>query len=446
MHHPRRGRVRAAVIPKRKIASNAFWQLVDKCTRAALGFVLFAATARSLGAEAFGQFALTMAIVSLISPLATLSIDRITVRDFVAEPGETDLILSDTLIMRLGGAVFGSLIAVTVGFYLYGADIGKWTAIGSLVSVVQSLNVIDDYYQAHMNSKRVAWVKLLALAIACVVRGILVYSRASVVWFVWAVVLEAAVLYLIILICYLRDRGPVRLLSPRMAFIRSRFQECWPLMVSGLAYFAYMRLPQLTLARVRGETEVGYYAVALRLAEGAVPLVHAIAASLFPAMVQLYNSNKVEYLATYEKWTAILACASFGVLLPAALSSGFLIRVIYGPSYSEAAVPLSVVLVCLWIMIVTVFRAGYLTLAGLQRHLLLSCIVGVCLAAIISKPVIERYGASGAALTYLVVQAAVLLGVDLVSKRTRAIALIHLRSMLLLGCVHIKTFCKHVRT
>lgn len=425
------------MIPKRKIAGNAFWQLVDKCTRAALGFVLFAATARSLGAEFFGQFALTLAIVSLISPLATLSIDRITVRDFVAEPDDAAGILNDTLILRFAGALLGALIAVAIAYPLYGADIARWTAIGSLVSVVQSLNVIDDYYQARLDSKRVAGAKIVALALACVMRGVLVWRHASVVWFVWAVVAETVVLYGLIVGCYIKDQGAIALRAPRVEFLRSRFKECWPLMISGLAYFAYMRLPQLTLARMKGEAEVGYYAVALRVAEGAVPLVHVIAASFYPALVKLYNDDRRSYFETYEKWSGMLAAISILFLIPVMLFSKQLIALVYGAQFAKAATPLVVVLFCLWVMIVTVFRAGYLTLAGMQKHLLMGCVMGVAVAYGIGYPLVERYGALGAAITYLVVQAVVVLGTDLIFKRTRNIARIHLKGVCLMGFSHV---------
>jgi hypothetical protein len=82
---PLRARIEGSPTLQR-IVPNAGWMVADRLVRMALGLVVGAWVARYLGPSRFGGFNFALAFVALFSPLATLGIERIVVRDLVDHP------------------------------------------------------------------------------------------------------------------------------------------------------------------------------------------------------------------------------------------------------------------------------------------------------------------------------------------------------------------------
>lgn len=395
-----------------------------------VGLTISAMVARHLGPEAFGRFSLVWAAIGLFTPLATLSMDRITVRDFAEKPGQGGYVLINTVLMRAMGGAFGLLMAALLTGVLYGADMAWLATLGGLTLVLQCADAIDHYYQARLESRTVTGAKVLSLVSALVLRWALIVNDAAMIWFVVAVVVDAVVLYGTLWVVFRwrrvekMDRGRI---DPE--FWQTRLRECWPLMISGGAYFAYMRLPQLMLGRLGDAREVAYYSIAMRIAEGGLPLLHVIGASFYPSLISFYRSDREEYWALYEKWTSIL----WVVMLVCLTGALFLIRpavlLLFGESYIDAVKPITLVMVGFFIMGVAVFRAGHLTIAGHQRHLMISALAGVMVAAL-GWFVIGQYASQGAAIVFIAVQAVTMLGMDWLFAQTRPLARLHGRVFL----------------
>ena len=66
-----------------KILINIGWLLADRLLRMAVGLFAGVWVARYLGPKDFGLYSYVLAFIGLLTPLATLGADSITVHDFV---------------------------------------------------------------------------------------------------------------------------------------------------------------------------------------------------------------------------------------------------------------------------------------------------------------------------------------------------------------------------
>src|SRR5512139_3333034 len=94
------------------VVSNTGWQFTDNILRMGVGLFVGIWLARYLGPQKFGIFSYAIAFVALFSPLASLGLDDIVVRNLVRDAALRDETLGTAFVLKLaGGAV--SFIAAT---------------------------------------------------------------------------------------------------------------------------------------------------------------------------------------------------------------------------------------------------------------------------------------------------------------------------------------------
>ena len=95
-----------------RVVSNTGWLLGDRIFRIAVGLLVGIWVARYLGAEQFGLIAYATAIVTLVTPLASLGLDNIVVRDLVRRQHDPGLTLGTCVLLQLAGSVAAMSVAV----------------------------------------------------------------------------------------------------------------------------------------------------------------------------------------------------------------------------------------------------------------------------------------------------------------------------------------------
>ena len=136
-----------------KIISNTSWLFMDKIIRLAVNLFVGIWLARYLGPQEFGIFNYVIAFVFIISPLSTLGLNGIVIRNIVRKPIDKSKILGTAFALKLVGGTLTFLVSVGIITWLHPGDIFiRWlVGITALGTVFQAFDVID-YFKIMIDS------------------------------------------------------------------------------------------------------------------------------------------------------------------------------------------------------------------------------------------------------------------------------------------------------
>lgn len=422
----------------RRYAGNTAWVLAEQVVRMGAGVLVGIWVARYLGPAHFGLLSYAVAFAALFASVAKLGLDTLVVRDLVRDAGQTDhglqQYLGTVFVLKLIGAV--ALLSVT-GTALYFLSDDSTTSLYVLLiaggAIFQAMEVVDFYFQAKVLSRLVSICKLIQLLVSSIIKVGLIVFGADLFWFVLVTLLDQATLALALYQAY-RHKGPPSFIGffDRTVAVRL-LKESWPLMLTGLVVMVYMRLDQIMIRSMLGESEVGLYSAAVRLSEVWYFIPMLINASLFSSIVRARDISADLYSSRLHRLCALLVWIQLPVAAAMTFFSDRAVLLLYGPAYAGAGM---VLMIHVWtgvFVALSISGGNWLVCENLQRNLLYRTSIGALVNVALNFVLIPRMGIAGAAVATLVAQAIVGLFFDIFTKRTRPLFLMKIKGMLLMG-------------
>lgn len=414
----------------RRVAGNTGWLMIDRLVRMGLGVFVTVWIARYLGPSRFGSLNFAISFIALFATLTTLGLENIVVKEVVLAGEEAPEILGTALLLRMMGSALSPLLAIVIIRKIepHDREAVVLVTLLSLGLVFQALDTIDSYFQSQLQSKLTVWAKNSAFLLVAAFRIYLIHHKGSVRSFAVAQVAELGLGAFGLVAMYEWTGG--RLSKWRFRKFRAieLLKQSWPVILSGVAIMIYMRIDVVMLKVMQGDKAVGIYAAATRVSEVWYFIPMAIVSSVSPAIIRARN-NPALYYWRIRKLFALMTLISITIGSGIALSSRWIIHVLYADAFSAAASILAVhvwasVFVFLgvaqapWDMTENLLKVGfYRTLAGAVSNVLLNLIL------------IPRYSALGAAISTVVSYAISGMFANLLNNRTRPIFLLQLKSL-----------------
>ncbi len=186
------------------ILGNTGWLFVDKVFRLGLGLFISVWIARYLGPEQFGLWSYVIAFSALFGAFSTLGLDGIVVRELVKYPKRRNEILGSAFILKIIGGVATLLIAlVAISFVRSGETLTLClVGISATGFIFQSLNVIDFYFQAKVQSKYTVYAANGAFILMTLMKVVLLLIGAPLIAFAWAGLVEIILTAFFLVIAY----------------------------------------------------------------------------------------------------------------------------------------------------------------------------------------------------------------------------------------------------
>jgi O-antigen/teichoic acid export membrane protein len=184
-------------------------------------------------------------------------------------------------------------------------------------------------------------------------------------------------------------------------------RRAWPFALAALFAALQTRLSVILLERLTNTTEVGYFTAANRFTEAARMFPNALFGALFPALAAL-AANPDQLASTFRR--AMRGLALFGMVasIGFTVAAPILINLVYGVDFVPA-VPALIVLG--WSLLFGVLRGGRtLYWYALERERYVNAVNAgvIALQAALGLWLVPAYGALGAAIGFLAVEAAAL--------------------------------------
>ena len=387
----------------RKYFTNTSWLLGERILRMAISLFVGIYVARYLGPERYGLLSYALSFVWLFSSLASFGLDDILVRELVKLPDQRQNLIGTVFWLKLFGTlVMGTAIATVMQFKTEDQQTYWLIAIITFGFLFQATNVVELYFQAQVQSKFTVRAQVVQLFITSIFKIFLVFSEAELVWFALALMLDQALVALLFLILY-------RWKVERFPFFYLNWEktklliiDAWPLIFSGVMISVYMKIDQVMLKEMLNAKAVGVYAAAVKLCEAWYFVPTAVMASLFPAVIKARNNSETLYEERVQKLYDLMIWGSVAVALPTTLFADWVILILYGSDFQEAADVLRIYIWAGVFVSLGVASSKWLVAENLQSYSLYRTVIGVILNISCNLFLIPIYGTKGAVFATLI--------------------------------------------
>jgi PST family polysaccharide transporter len=319
---------------------------------------------------------------------------------------------------------------VTVISVLNPKDILTRWLVGIIAAgtIFQSFETINFWFQSQVQSKYTVVAKNSVSLLVAALRIGLIQIKAPLIAFAWLRLGEVAFAGVAIAFVYQSKGNDLKLW--RVSWLRGKelLQESWPLVLSGLAVFIYSKIDQIMLGSLN-KTELGYYAVAVKLSEICDFLPMIIASSIFPKLANLRDKNYGEYIKKFQIYSDAMLLLWLGVALPISLLAPFIVQTLYGEQYAASARVLSVYVWAQFGSNFGIARNAYFALESQLRYGLYLTVVGSIFNIVLNSLLIPIYGALGATVATLITYFYVIILVNFLIKELRPFGNLILNSL-----------------
>lgn len=383
---------------------NTAWLMVDRMARLVLGIGIAVWMARVLGPVRFGQLNFALAYVALFASFAGLGLEKVVVRDLVRSGVPDGELLGTAFVLKLAGACVA--IALCIASMLVTVRDSHETqlliAVLSLGFLFHAFDVIDYRFQSRVESRYVVLARLPSLLVFFAVRAWLVVAHMALVYFAWAQTLELLLAGIGLVAVFRYRKDVASTWRPAVSTAKALLGECWPLILAGLSVIFYMRIDVVMLGKLSGEHAAGIYSAATRLSEGFYFIPMIIASSVAPMLVRARAAGAAPYFDGLMKLYLAMVRVSLGIAIPLAMLAPWLVDLLYGAAYAEAATVLRVHVWAAVAVFLGTASSQYLMQEGLQKISLYRTLAGLAVNVVLNLYLIPMYGATGAAVATLV--------------------------------------------
>lgn len=389
-----------------KYVINTVWLSVERVLRMVVALVVGIWVARYLGPEKFGVLNYAQSLVVLVTAISTLGLDSIVTRSLVRHPERKSTIMGTAFALRLIGAAAAILVLSIV---VWALDVESGTRaivfIVSLSIALQSLNVIDLHYQSISQSKFVVYGNFVASFVSSIIKVILILNNASLIAFAITAVIDQLLIVLGLLFFYQKHERRLFQWNIDTLLMKDMLSQSWPLMFSGISIMIGMRIDQVMIGEMMDETEVGIYAVGVKLAEvfNFIPMV--IAQSFFPKVIEMNLETQGRKFIMFVR-VVFWALVSLAVFVN--FASFYAVDLLYGNAYHASTPVVNVLIWAIPCTFLNIITTSLLLKVSQSRLIMLKQLALTSINITLNIFLIPRYGIVGAACATLIAESSLI--------------------------------------
>ncbi|WP_414514346.1 flippase [Nostoc sp. PCC 9305] len=416
----------------RAIVANTGWLFADRILRMGASLVVGVWVARYLGVKQYGLFNYALAFVALFSPVFTLGLDDVVVRHLVRQSSNKEEILGTTFWLKFLGGIASVLLAVSTMFFLGEHETLKiWlVAILGIAGVFRASDTIELWFQSQVQSKYTVIAKNIAFLLNTLIKIVLILTKAPLLAFALVTLAEFAMSAIGLLIVYQVKGSSLWLWRWSVAAAKTLLKESLPLIFSGFAIMIFMRIDQVMLGQMIGDSEVGIYSAAVRVSEIWYFIPGAIVSSVAPAIYAAKEKSESLYYQRIGQLLSLMTCISLAIALPMSFLSDKIIMVMFGSGYADAGAILAVHIWTSLFVFMGLATSPWFIAEGLNHVSLGKTLFGAILNIILNLLLIPKYAGLGAAIATIISQAAAAFICNAFDSRTQKLFKIQVRSLI----------------
>ncbi len=414
---------------KKNFFANTSWVLFERICQMIISLFIGAASARYLGPVNYGMLNYSMSIIAIFASITSLGLEGILIKEILITPKDSGKILGSSILMRIIASIL-SIIAINICIYTLNPNDYLILIIGVYQSIhllFKSFEVIDFWFQSQLKSKYVVIAKIVAMIVVAMWKILLLIFGYSVKWFALSITIETIIIAVMLTFMYYNHGGVS--LTASWTMCKKLITQSYHFILVSLCIVIYSQIDKIMIGQMLDKEMVGLYSAAITISQLWFFIPNAIINSARPLIMEAKNKSEEVYIKRLKQLYSVIIWMGVSVSITFLLIGKYIIWGLYGKSYIQAAIPLSI---NVW--------AGIFALLGTVRGIWIICenytqyskyyiVIGSIVNIILNYILIPIYGINGAAFATLMTQTTVALGAPLLFSKTR-ISPVHMISSL----------------
>jgi O-antigen/teichoic acid export membrane protein len=386
----------ASQATRQRAAHDVFIQIFARVLNLALGVVVTALLARTLGGVLYGQWSTTLVVLGLVSYLLNFGMEGVVVREASREPERELEWLGSMLTLRLILIVPVVLMAAVAIWLLHSSQQMLVAGLILLTTMPFSgVSVLGMVFQLRVRNI----VPMLVLTLRSVLWGgavvIIYFKGGSLVELAIAMALTNAIGSLVQM--YAGHRVVGQWLRPTRQHIGALLRVGVPLGLSGVLVIFYARIDQVIVYVIAGSRSAGLYGAVYGVLDQSHFVPVSVLTTLAPIIAAAWPADRERLLRTVRLAAELMAIASLGALAFACVASTQIVRLIFGADFVAAAPALPVLGAAFVFICFGYLNGNLLVVMGQQQRLLRISLIGLLVNLIGNLILVPIMGFMGAA-------------------------------------------------
>ena len=416
----------------RKILSNSAILMAEKLVTMVVTLGVTVMLTRYLSPSDWGTLSYLMAFSGLALPFTAIGLNGLITQYLLKYPEQKDEVMGTAIAIRFIGS-FVTIFAfywVLKTWFIHDPYVEKLLAIVLLGTATLAFSGINFYFESIVQAKYASSVRIVSSIIAALAKVWAVVTHQDLTTIVIIFSAEFTLTALLFLCAYQIKARSLKWWRWNSTIAKEMLQRCGYLIFSSVFAMVYLKLDQVMLGQMTSMEEVGQYAIAARLSEVWVFVPTALVASAYPAIARLYQDKSPNYQKRLQQSNDILFGLSLSLAIVVQLFGTWLITLIFGDKYADAAVILQIHIWSSVFIFMRTLASRWLILEDLVKFSLYSHIAGAFVNVAFNYLLIPEFGAIGAAYATLISYASAGWLIFYVNRKTRLIGNIMTRSLL----------------
>ncbi len=387
-----------------KIVKNAGWIIGCKIIKAFLTLIVTAISARYFGPGDYGLLNYASSVVTFVAPLMKLGLDSTEVKEIVCRPQEEGKVVGTTIYLNF----FSSLLCI-IGVFAF-VSIANHneprtiivTMIYSLLLMFQAFEMIQYWFHAKIMAKYISIAMLFSYIVVAGVQIIVLLCGFGVYWYALANSTDYLLIAVLLLFIYKKKGGQKLKFSKKLAIEMLSISKYYVL--SSIMITVFAQTDKIMIKLMLGNTETGFYSAAVTCAGMTSFVFAAIIDSMRPAIFEKKKVDDNEFKNKLKILYSVVIYLSLLQSLIMTIAAPFIIRILYGTEFLNAALPLRIIVWYTTFSYLGTIRDIWIIAENKQKYIVAINACGAIFNILLNIPLIRFLGISGAAIASLLTQ------------------------------------------
>lgn len=405
------------------------WIFLEQVLRVASNLFVFAIIVRHYGAIEIGEYAYTISVVSILVVFAKFGTEQIILKDFSDESQQINQTFSFAILQL---AMFSIVVFfLSLAAFSFFVNLSELMLLALILILIQPVIVSTLYFQAQSKLHLISMLNVIVIIMTSVFKIICVFYNLGIEMIVVSYLFEQSLTGLFLLI-YLVSASRVKIdfrfkLREFQCLSKSLLIKSLPLLISSLSIIIYMRTDQIMIGLLHDSSEVGLYAVAIKIYEATLIFPVIITTYFAPKIYKKKNSGGCYHEMLSQIFLIVMLYNALVVIFVVLLGER-VITTFFGNDFLLSFSILIVLTISGVFASIGIARGPWVIVEGIQKLSMYYIVVGALSNVILNYIFIPSFGALGAAYASAISQFIVAFVSPCVFRKTRLFYILFLSS------------------
>jgi O-antigen/teichoic acid export membrane protein len=386
------------LISSNNVVKNISWLVFDKVFVLLVGLIVLVRIANYYGPNEYGLYQYALSINTLLGTIVLLADGRVIKKRYTK--GNEGHIVYNTTITKVLLSIISLFIGIMI-LKMLGREI-KFNIIYILLlinNIVINLGFgFQSYFEYQLKSRNVVIASNIATIISSILQLLAISLDFSIIVIVF-IIFVSSFIKLVILYIQFKNNYNFRIkTSIDLEIVYDIIKESIPLAIAAAASAIYHRIDQVMIGSMLGVSEVGIYSISNNMISVVGIAITPLQVSIFPKMIDWYNSNRELYYKRYQAITSLSTWIYIIGTILALLLAPLLFTRFLNDNYIKSLSVFRLHVLGTFFSYNAVLRSSHFTLTGNTHVMMISQVISVCLNIFLNYILIPCLGVYGAAL------------------------------------------------